>query len=162
MIAHQAPYPSRIAALLGLALAIGACAPQAAPDSPRAGWSPLVAVPDTVLLDTAGVTWTSSHARVWLRTQRPEPLPPSQAAASRVAVVETRHDVSCERREVRDLQIRAVGHAGEAVRDSVVQAPAWMPVAAHPALRGLLPELCARLAQLHPRGLHNLLGSDRP
>lgn len=142
-----------VSALLGLAWALSGCRPAAAPD-PRARWSLLVAVPDTVLLDTAGVEWVSADARVWLRMRH--------AGPGSVAAVETQHEVSCERREIRDLGIRAVDVSGDVVRDSAVRAAAWIPASAHPALRDLLPALCARLSQLNPRGLHNLLGSDRP
>jgi hypothetical protein len=141
-------------ALFGLVLALSGCRPEPAPDAPRARWSLLVAVPDTVLVDSAGVEWVSSDARVWLRRRH--------AAPGSVAVVETKHDVSCERREIRDLAIRTVGVADEVVSDSAVLAPSWIPASAHPALRDLLPALCARLSQVNPRGLHNLLGSDRP
>jgi hypothetical protein len=138
------------------------CGPKSASDAPRAGWSLLAAGPDTVLLDTARVEWASSDARVWLRIRYPEPVPAREAPTGRIAAVETRQDVSCVRREVRDLEIRTVGATGEVVGDSVVLGPKWSPASAHPALQTLLPALCARLSQLHPRGLHNLLGSDRP
>jgi hypothetical protein len=151
-----------MSALVGLALATSGCRPKSASDAPGTGWSPLVAAPDTVLLDTAGVEWTSSDARVWLRTPHPGPIAPGESTPRRVVAVETRHDVSCDRREVRDLEIRAVGLAGDIVGDSVVQPPSWIPAARHPALQRLLPALCERLSLLNPRGLHTLLGSDRP
>ena len=144
-----------ISALLGLGSALGGCRPRSAAEAPRPGWSLLVAAPDTVLLDTAGIEWTSSDARVWLRMQRPKPI-------GSIVAVETHHDVSCDRREIRDLEIRGVGVTGDVVQDSVIQAPAWISVSARPAVQGALPMLCARLSQLNPRGLHSLLGSDRP
>jgi len=110
-------------------------------------------VPDTVLLDTARVEWVASDARVWLRIE---------AARGSPLAVETHHDVSCDRREIRDLEIRGVEVTGDVVQDSIVPAPAWIPASARPALQGVLPVLCARLSQLNPRGLHSLLGSDRP
>lgn len=142
-------------ALLGLALAITACRPK---DAPRPAWSFLAAVPDTVLLDTAAIEWASSGARVWLRSQSPARLPHLPSAAA----LDTRHEVSCARGEIRDLEIRALGGAGDVLRDSLVPAPSWIQSAVHPVLQGLLPALCTRLSLLAPRGLHNLLGSDRP
>src|SRR3990170_8477631 len=106
------PTVPSVSALVGLAWAVSACGPEPAPDAPRARWSLLVAVPDTVLLDSAGVEWVSSDARVWLRMRH--------AAPGSVAAVETKHDVSCERREIRDLAIRAVGVAGEVASDSAI------------------------------------------
>lgn len=145
-------YLLSLQAIVGLALLAiyNGCSTQPTRDKPRAAWSTVAGVPDSVLLDTAGVEWISSDARLWLRTAGP------------VAAVETHYDVSCERREVRDLGTRVVGPEGEIVGDSSVQAPAWIPAARHPALQPLLPALCARLSQLHPRGLDKLLGSDRP
>ncbi len=142
-----------ISALLGLGSALGGCRPKSATESPRPGWSLLVTVPDTVLLDTARVEWVASDARVWLRIE---------AARGSPLAVETHHDVSCDRREIRDLEIRGVEVTGDVVQDSIVPAPAWIPASARPALQGVLPVLCARLSQLNPRGLHSLLGSDRP
>jgi hypothetical protein len=140
---------------------MSSCRPEPVPDARPSGWSLLVAAPDTVLLDTAGVEWVSSDARVWLRMS-PPPTLHAESAPGHVATVESKHDVSCDRREIRDLALRAVGVTGEVVHDSAVQAPAWIPAAAHPALGEVLPALCARLSQLHPRGLNSLLGSDRP
>jgi len=145
--------PARyLSALLGLGWALGSCRPKAAAESVRPGWALLITGPDTVLLDTARVEWVVSDARVWLRT----------GGATSPLAVETHHDVSCERREVRDLEIRTVGVTGDVVQDSVVPAPAWIPASARPALQGWFPVLCAQLSKLNPRGLHNLLGSDRP
>jgi hypothetical protein len=132
------------------------------PDVPRSRWSLLVAVPDTILLDTAGVEWVSSDARVWLRARPSASIPYLASTTGPVAAVETHHEISCARREIRDLEFRAVGVTGEVVGDSAVRATAWTPASAHAGLRDLLPALCARLAQLDPRGLHTLLGSDRP
>lgn len=150
-----------VSALLGPAPAMSGCRSQSPSDAPP-GWSLLVSAPDTVLLDTARIEWAASDARLWLRVQRPEPSRQMASTTARVTAVETNHDVSCERHAVRDLEIRAVGGLGQVVRDSVVAAPSWIPAAAHPALHPLLPALCARLSQLHPRGLDRLLGSDRP
>jgi hypothetical protein len=155
--------PMRVRPLVALALMMSGCGPrpQSASDAPGPGWSPLAAARDTVFLDTAGVEWAASNARVWLRSQRPESIAHT-GSGGRVAAVETRHDISCERREVRDVAVRAVGVGGEIIGDSVVQTPSWIPASAHPALQGLFATLCTRLTRLHPRGLHSLLGSDRP
>lgn len=162
MIAPLGRAVPAISALLGLAWAMGGCRAESTPDVPRSRWSLFVATPDTVLIDTAGVEWVSSDARVWLRVPHPAPMPHLDSATRLVAALETHHDISCERREIRDLEIRAVGVTGNVVGDSAVRAPSWIPASAHPALRDLLPALCARLGQLHPHGLHSLLGSDRP
>lgn len=144
----------RRCALLGLALTPSGCS-RSAHDAPRAAWSPVAGIPDAVQLDTAGIEWIASDARVRLRTTR-------EPAAGGVAAFETRHDVSCARSEIRDLGTRAIGGAGDVVADSAVPAPAWIPASRHPTLQPLLPALCARLSRLHPRGLDKLLGSDRP
>jgi hypothetical protein len=151
-----------VSVLFGLVWAMSGCRTAPTPESPRSRWSLLVALPDTVLLDTAGVEWVSSDARVWLRMRPSASIPHLESATGPVAAVETHHEVSCERRQIRDLEIRAVGVTGEVVGDSVVRTTSWRPASAHAALRDLLPPLCARLSQLDPRGLHHLLGSDRP
>jgi len=147
-----------IGALLGLAWGMSGCRPKSASDAPRSRWSLLVASPDTVLIDTAGVEWVPPDARVWLRMPRQD----GDSTTRPVAAVETHHDISCERREIRDREIRAVGVTGEVVGDRAVRDPSWIPASAHPTLRNLLAALCARLSELDPRGLHSLLGSDRP
>jgi hypothetical protein len=151
-----------LSALLGLPLVISGCQSKSPPPAAPSGWALLVAVPDTVLLDTAGVAWGSSTARVWLRMKRTERIPQSPAGSPPVATVEIHHDISCERREVRDLEIRALSATGEVLGDSTVQPSSWTPASAHPWPQNLLTALCARLSQLNPRGLHSLLGSDRP
>jgi hypothetical protein len=151
-----------LSALLALPLVMSGCQSKSPPPAAGSGWALLVAVPDTVLLDTAGVAWVSSDARIWLRTERAKRIPQIPAGTAPVAIVETHHDISCERREVRDLEMRALSATGEVIGDSTVEPPSWTPASAHPWLQNLLPALCARLSQLHPRGLHSLLGSDRP
>ncbi len=160
---HLSIRPVRsISALLGLALMMIGCHSESPPPAARSSWALLVAVPDTVLLDTVGVAWVSSYARVWLRMKRQELIARIPSGTPPVVAIETHHDISCERREVRDLEIRARSITGEVVGDSVVQPPLWTQASTHPWLQDLFPALCARLSQLNPRGLHSLLGSDRP